>query len=279
MNVNLGRPISYGRTSEIYAWKEGRILKLFYDWFGLENIEREADISRAVSNGGFPVPAVGEILRVNDRYGLEYQRVYGESMWRIIRHKPWLATRLARRCAELQAGLHASSIQIDLPRQRQRNVDKITRAESIPADIRSQALEELEAMPDGDTLCHGDFWPGNILLTSQGEIIIDWFHASLGNPLADVARSTILCLGGAETRQIRHAFLSLGTAITSRILNPFIKLFLHAAHTAYLRRYFQLRPVGMDEYRRWLPIMAVERLGDNIPELEKWLMDRLEKRT
>ena len=278
MDTDLGQPISYGRTSEIYAWKEGQILKLFYDWFGLDNIESEARITRAVSNSGFPVPDVGEILRVNNRHGLVYQRVYGESMWRIIRHKPWYAVRYARRCAELQAELHGSTIHVDLPRQRQKLIDRISQNESIPVHIRSRALEELETMPDEDRLCHGDFWPGNILMTSQGEIIIDWLHASLGNPLADVARTSILCLGGAETRQFRRPFLSLGTTKISQFLNPFIKLFLHTAHIAYLRHYFELRPGGADEYHRWLPIMVTERLSDNIPELEKWLMEQLEKR-
>jgi len=52
----------------------------FYDWFGLENIEKEARITRAVHASGLPVPAVGEIVCVNNRYGLVYERVNGISM-------------------------------------------------------------------------------------------------------------------------------------------------------------------------------------------------------
>ena len=69
MNRDLGQPIGYGRTAEIYAWQEDKVLKLFYDWFGLENIENEARITQAVHASGLPVPAVGEIVRVNERYG------------------------------------------------------------------------------------------------------------------------------------------------------------------------------------------------------------------
>ena len=277
MIMDLGKPIGYGRTSEIYAWKNDQVLKLFYDWFGMESIEREARIARAVHESGLPVPDVGEILHINNRNGLLYERVFGQPMWRIIRHRPWVAARYARRCAELQAGLHSMTIPIDLPKQRKNMVDRISQAKSIPNQLRSRALEELETLPDDDRLCHGDFWPGNVLMTSKGEIIIDWLHASLGNPRADVARSAILCLGGAETRQIQRPFLSLSTAKTSLLLNPLIKLFLHSAFAAYLQRYFELRPGSEDEYRRWLPIIIVERLSDNIPELEHWLMDQLEK--
>ena len=57
---DLGQPIAYGRTAEIYAWHPGQILKLFYEWFGLENIEHEARISRAIHASGLPTPAVME---------------------------------------------------------------------------------------------------------------------------------------------------------------------------------------------------------------------------
>ena len=63
MNRDLGQPIGFGRTAEIYAWQEDQVLKLFYDWFGLENIEKEARITQAVHDSGLPVSAVGEIVR------------------------------------------------------------------------------------------------------------------------------------------------------------------------------------------------------------------------
>lgn len=69
MTGDIGQPIAYGRTAEIYAWHPGQVLKLFYDWFKLENIEKEARITQAVHASGLPVPAVGEIVRVNERYG------------------------------------------------------------------------------------------------------------------------------------------------------------------------------------------------------------------
>jgi Ser/Thr protein kinase RdoA (MazF antagonist) len=38
---------------------------------------------------------------------------------------------------------------------------------------RSQALERLNQLPDGDALCHGDYHPDNVLMTRNGPIIID----------------------------------------------------------------------------------------------------------
>ncbi len=257
MTTDLGQPIAYGRTAEIYAWTGGKLLKLFYGWFDPESIDYEARIARAVHASGLPVPAVGEILRVGDRTGLIYQRIDGSPMTGLLFKKPWTALRHARRMAELHAQMHAGAAGPDFPTQRQRLIDKIGQAKALPDTLRAGVRAALDGLPGGDRLCHGDFHPGNILVTRQGETVIDWMDASRGNPLADVARTTLLVLGAAETGQVASA--------------P-AKAFVRAFHGAYLRRYFRLRPGGEDEYRRWLPVVAAARLSEEVPGWDAWLV-------
>lgn len=273
---DLGQPIAYGRTAEIYAWHPGQVLKLFYEWFGLENIEIEVKNSRAVHACGMPTPEVGEIVRVEGRYGLVYQRMDGESMFKMFQRKPWRVFQYERRMAELHVALHACTLPADLPSQRQLLQGSIQRAEALPARLRSKALAVLDTLPDGDRICHGDFWPSNILVTSTGEIIIDWFRASRGNPLADLARTTNLALGFTGTRQVQRPFLSYGTTGISHIKNSLFQVFCRFCYPAYVNFYFKLCPGGQKEYRRWLPIIAAARLADNIPELEQILLAQVE---
>lgn len=261
MNVDLGQPIAYGRTAEIYAWQEGQVLKLFYDWFELERIAYEARIGEAIHASGLPVPAVSGMLRVNDRNGLVYQRVDGDSMLNSLFRKPWRVLRYAKRAAELHAEMHASTTQANIPSQRQILTGKLRHAQALSANLRSKVLIALESMPGGDRLCHGDFHPGNILITNQGEIVIDWIDTSSGNPLADLARTTIITLGAADCQ------------VQGALPRAFVRIF----HTAYVRHYFRLRPGGKQEYDRWLPIVAAARLSENIAELEGWLIARTEE--
>ena len=163
--------------------------------------------------------------------------------------------------AELHVKLHTNPVQVDIPRQRQRLIDKINAAKALPEALKSKALIALEAMPDGDRLCHGDFHPGNILVTLHEEMIIDWTDVTRGNPLADLARTTILFCGSAEASHSRYSL---------------IRAFLLKIHGDYIRHYFRLRPGGEEEYRRWLPIIAAARLSENIPEVEKWLISQAE---
>jgi len=262
MNENIGKPIARGRTAEIYAWGDGQVLKLFYEWFGMENIQYELKIARAVESSGLPVPPVGEIIHINNRCGLTYYRVDGISMLEMISLKPWYIIRYARRMAELHAEMHASTIQADIPALHKRLMYKINENEVLSPDQKSKVLTALEAMPGGNRLCHGDFHPDNIMVTGEDDVIIDWIDASSGNPLADVARTTIISIGALESNQIR---------------NPLMKVAARSFHAIYLRRYFSLRSGGEGEYTRWLPIISAARLNENIPELEGWLFTQVEQ--
>jgi uncharacterized protein (TIGR02172 family) len=277
MIQDLGQPIAYGRTAEIYAWKPGQILKLFYDWCVLENIEQEARLTRAIHASGLPVPAVGEIIEINGRLGLEYERLQGESIFKMIQRKPWTFFRYARRCAGLQAAVHAREMPTELPSQRKILAENILHAQALPEILREKLLVTLESMPDGSRLCHGDFWPGNILMTPRGEVIIDWLRASRGNPLADLARTTNLVLGFTRTSQVKRPFLSYASSKTRSIKNTLLQLFFRILYPVYLNNYFEFCPSDRNEYRRWLPIVAAARLSDAIPELERMLIAQVER--
>ena len=263
MNRELGQPIALGRTAEIYAWDEGWVLKLFYAWFSLEDIQFEQRMARLVHAAGLPVPSVGEILQADGRNGLLYERVDGESMGEILEKRPLSLFAFARQTAELHAEMHTSTNQAELPSQRARLERKILHADPLPAPLKTAALDALACLPEGDRICHGDFHPGNILLTPDRAVVIDWIDASRGNPPADLARTTIIALGEAASDQNRN-----------RMMKAFVRLF----HAVYLHRYFQLRPGGADEYRRWLPVIAAARLSENIPELEGWLVKQVQRR-
>jgi len=277
MEIELGQPIAYGRTAEIYAWHEGQVLKLFYDWFKLDDIQTEASNTRAIHAGGLPVPGVGEIVHIQGRYGLEYQRLDGKSMFKMIRRKPWKAISYARRWAQLQAGLHSADIPADLPSQRQVLEKNIREASALPESMKFRILSNLAGMPESDRVCHGDFWPANIQMTSQGERVIDWFRASRGNRLADLARTTNLLFGFTRTRQSKRQFLSFGSSRLDQVKNALFRAFSRFGYPIFLNEYFRLLPGDHDEYQRWLPIVAAARLSDNIPELEKMLLAQVEQ--
>jgi Phosphotransferase enzyme family len=115
---SLGQPIAQGLTAEVYVWDETRILKLFRDGRSPDQVAYEARIARVVHAAGLPVPAVGEIVGVNGRRGLLYERVDGLSMIDSMGQQLWTLSQSARLWAELHADMHARSTVPELPSQR-----------------------------------------------------------------------------------------------------------------------------------------------------------------
>ena len=256
--ISLDKPIAHGRTADVYDWDEGHILKLFHNWFEFPNIEYEYKIARAVHASGVKAPAVKELIQVQGRNGLIYERVAGESMLEVFQRKPWMVFRSARILATLHAQMHQCVFNAtDIPAQRRRLENKLNQADALSASLRTSLLNALQFLPEGDRVCHGDFHPANVLISGEDTNVIDWMDASRGNPLADVARTSIIALGEAESGEAPNL-----------LLKSFVKIF----QSMYLRHYFRLRPGGEDEYRRWLPIVAGARLSEGIPELERWLV-------
>lgn len=253
--ANLGTPLARGRTADVHQWDDAHILKLFHNWFELRDIEYEQRIARAVYDSGVKSPAVGEIMQVEGRNGLIYERVAGESMARLCLRKPWRAFAYAKVMARLHAQMHGCIFEAEVPAQRSRLQNKINHAQALPADLKTRLLNALDQLPEGDRVCHGDFHPENVLVSGEESTIIDWIDSSRGNPLADVARTTVILIGSAESSR-----------------NPLQKYFIKTFHSTYLEEYFRLRLAGKEEYQQWIPIIAAARLSENISEIQEWLL-------
>jgi len=89
MKSDLGKPIAIGGTAEIYDWEPGWVLKLYFDRFGQEMADYEHRIAAAICATGLPVPAAGEIVNVDRRVGLLYQKCVGEPMGDDLARHPW----------------------------------------------------------------------------------------------------------------------------------------------------------------------------------------------
>ena len=50
--------VGRGRTAEILAWGDGRVMKLYLAGSGREYVRREAEVSRLAHRAGLPAPAV-----------------------------------------------------------------------------------------------------------------------------------------------------------------------------------------------------------------------------
>jgi Ser/Thr protein kinase RdoA (MazF antagonist) len=269
-NIALGQRtlIGRGRTAEIYAWDQGRALKLYYSGWPADAVNHEAEISQVVAATGVTVPAVEGVLTVDGRQGVLFERLIGPSLLAQVAGRPWTLPRAVRVFTDLHLAVHAHTVADgDIPSQRARLVRQIEEAPSIMEEVRRAALQRLERLPDGDALCHGDYHPDNVLVTQRGPIIIDWVSATRGHPLADVAQTDLLLRIGEppETRsRVERGLLAVARGYVRR---------------TYLRRYLRLRSARQVEFAAWRLPITVARLAEEIPGEREQLLQLIAQET
>jgi uncharacterized protein (TIGR02172 family) len=253
METSLSAPIAEGRTAEMYEWRDGCVLKLYRAWCPPHWVEHESKVGHAITEAGIPTPAPGEIVEVNHRRGLIYERITGISMLQDMNEHPWTLLKHARTLAELQIRINQLSIS-GLQSYKDGLMHTIIRAPHLSDNLRERVLNLLATLTDGESVCHGDFHPGNVLITDQGAVVIDWMTASSGNPWADVARTSMI--------------LTIGAKGAGKQVSPMIRSIINLYHRTYLKQYLKHIPDRRNELKQWIPVIAAARLDEQI-DLER----------
>ena len=185
-----GEIVGIGKTATVYKWKEGKVLKLFYHGYPQCAVEKEFTNAKAISDLDFAKPKVYELVFYIGRMGIIYDKVEGESLL------DWVTkTGDIQRCATYMADLHKNIIQnrvSNVPNYKELLEHNIVNALSINPQKRKEILEMLDRLQDGNTLCHGDFHPGNIIISAGHTVVIDFMNVCHGYCLYDIARTVYL---------------------------------------------------------------------------------------
>jgi tRNA A-37 threonylcarbamoyl transferase component Bud32 len=241
VTVELGAPIAIGATADNHDWHEGQVLKLYRDGIPRRVGPREARITGALHAAGVRVPAVGELIEVNGRVGLPMQKLIGQPLSSQLIDGP-SGTRAGQIAAQFHAAMHALTEPSLAPMREQ--FGKIIGSGTLPTGLKDRVLREMQALPDGDRICHGDFHAANIIDTADGPVAIDCAVAHRGNPCADVAQTCVAMTEWLYTDLPAHS---------RQAVEHFVQ--------AYEARYLELCSNDPAEIGAWKPIVAAVRFS------------------
>ncbi|HKB05488.1 MAG TPA: phosphotransferase [Gemmataceae bacterium] len=245
----LQAPLGKGYTADVYPWGDGQVLKLFHSGRDRERAEREYRVSRTVHAAGLPVPATYERIEIDGRCGIVFERIDGPSLYEYVQARPWTLVWAVRQLADLHAQIHRVTGPAELPSHRERIARAIDSAADLSEADRNAARRKLAGLPDGPTLCHGDFHPGNVLLAARGPVVIDWGRATRGHPLGDVA---------CTLRLIRTASLP---PWSPRPMHWLLACTRPSLQRWYLKRYLRMQAGTRREIEAWQEPLAAAAMG------------------
>ncbi|SRR5712691_1334968 len=152
-----GRLIGAGRAADVYDLGGGRVLRRYRV---NANAEPEATLMRYLREAGLGVPEVYDA----DGTDLVMAKLDGIDLLSDLSRRPWRAARHATMLARMHDQLHEI--------------------------VAPSWLER--PFGEGDRVLHLDLHPGNVMLTANGPMIIDWSNGAAGPPGADVAMASVI---------------------------------------------------------------------------------------
>ncbi|WP_420146223.1 aminoglycoside phosphotransferase family protein [Sphingobium sp.] len=182
--------IARGASAELFDMGGGQVLKLFRDSVSDEMVAREANASVHAAACGVPTAAAVGRQGRDGRRGIIYPRLEGGTLMDWIRRNPMRAGWALNQMGKIHAAMHRSD------GGNLRSLKQVLATDiaygPAPESLQRAAIAYLEALPDSDALTHGDFHLGNVMMTPQGMMVIDWSKAAAGHPAADAVRSEML---------------------------------------------------------------------------------------
>lgn len=255
----LGEVVAHGSRSWVHAYGHGAVAKVPKPTTPDSWIVFEAEYAEAARAVGAPAPSLLGIEKISGRQASVWERAGGVSMWQHVVERPDRSAEMGRLLAEVQLALFELVPPVTLPAQRDRLTSKIRWSAANVDAALAAALTLLPAEAGTPRLCHGDLHPSNVILSDDGPTIVDWFDASRGDRVADVARSLLTLLGDGATAPSHLPGSDTGT--------------LGALTDAYLLRLREGLDIGPDSLSRWQAINAAARLAEGVPRsplLEVW---------
>jgi uncharacterized protein (TIGR02172 family) len=246
-NLDKLKMIAQGGQAEVYEIEESKVLRVLRDSADEEFLKNEIEVMRILNQKGLSVPKVFGFIKIGDRPASIVERIYGDTMLKYMQQHPTKMKSNARILAKLHLELLSVREDIKLSNSKQRASTLIKLSEGLNTEEKEFVYSILEELSEGDSICHGDFHPGNILMQNNRNYLIDWFGAYKGPDLADIAHTYLLIKNTPRIPGIGWFQYMIIKAAGSLLA----KTYIHEIH--------RLKAFNWSEFSKWLIIKAAER--------------------
>lgn len=243
------REIGRGFRSVVQELGEGRVVKIPYSDTPARWLRDEWRHLVVAERSGAPCPQRPELVEVDEQPGLAYDLVDGEVMWDALVDRPRCASEFGSTLWELQSALFSSAASFALPAQRDRLRAKLEIAGRHLDSPVQPVIDWVFDQQGPIGFCHGDVHPKNVVVTSGGPVLVDWFDASRGILAAEVARTSMLL----------DAFRAAGPDGDA----------LATVHRAYLASASEHVAAAGVDHERWVVVQRLARVAEGFDA--QWL--------
>lgn len=229
--MRFDRVIAVRNDKTIY--RDGNeCIKVFNDSYLSSDVLNEALNQSRALEAGICVPNVLAVTTFDGKWAIVSNHIKGKTLEQLIDENPEKKNEYIELMARLQTEISSKEApKLRMLKHKMRDQIRLT---ELDATTRYDLHNRINDMTKKSTVCHGDFNPSNIIISEEGKAyIIDWAHATQGNPLADVANTYLLFWMNGDISGAQK----------------------------YLTHYIEIAKVEKEQILNFMPIVAASRLA------------------
>ena len=226
-----------------------KVSKVFALSYNKSDVLYEALNTARVEDTGLDIPKLLSVSVDDGQWVITSEYAKGSTLEELLKAHPENTDSYIEAMVDFQISFNKRSnpLLLSLKDKLNRQIKELNVDDHIKYELESR----LEELPTHNKLCHGDYCPENIIVTTDknnkitGITAVDWVHATKGNASADVA----------------NTYLTLKLS-DEKLADKYIKLFCEKTAT------------DMKYVNKWMPIVAAARLTRKKPD-EKAMLESM----
>ena len=192
--------IAKGANGAVYRYDEETILKTYFAKDALPEIKQERENARRAFILGINTAIPYGIVRVGDGYGTVTELLRAENVTQLIRRDPEHLEQPVKYYIDMLKSIHGTAVEPGLvPDMKETALawaDFV--APHIPEAQGKKLRSLIEAVPQRNTLLHGDYHTNNIMVQNGEPLLIDMDTLCMGHPVFELGSMFNAFLGYSE---------------------------------------------------------------------------------
>ena len=213
--------IGRGGHGKVYRLDDETIIKIYHDNSPLSLIEKEREYAKNAFVNGIPSAIAYDVVQTEEGYGLAFEMAGATTVSKYIMAHPDKLQEYAVKLGMLLKTLNTTEADPTLYGDiKQIYLNRAKKAEKYFTDEENaKIVKMINSIPDGSGMIHGDFHTNNVMVQSDGELVlIDMADISRGNALFDIGGAFLtMYLSGMNNPEVTLQTIGIDYEMSKKV--------------------------------------------------------------
>ncbi len=180
--------IGQGSNGAVYRYDPETIIKLYFNPDALPEIQRERELARKALVLGINTAIPYDVVRIGESYGTVMELLEAASLSEFIKNDPEHLEKPLKYYVDMLKQIHSTVLKPgEVPDMKQVALDWAAfDREHLPAELGSKLYDMVQAVPEQNTMMHGDYHTNNVMVRDGEALLIDMDTLCTGHPIFEL---------------------------------------------------------------------------------------------